>query len=190
MTADKGGNLRRKKFLEETRELTDSLQQSNKLLAEATKRLSKEISVRKQAEELMHILAENSPVGIYIVQNNRFVFVNPQFQKYTGYSQEELLEMDPMALVHPDDVDKVRTYAIDMLKGNTDNPYEFRVINKKGETRWSMETTTSIMYRGERAALGNFMDVTERKKIEEALRDSEEFTSSLLENAPHQVRGL
>ena len=187
MTADKGGTLRRKKFLEETRELTDSLQQSNKLLAEATKRLGREISVRKQAEGLMHILAENSPIGIYIVQNDRFVFVNPQFQKYTGYSQEELLEMEPMALVHPDDTDKVRTCAIDMLKGNTDTPYEFRVINKKGETRWSMETTTSIMYEEERAALGNFMDVTESKKIEEALRDSEEFTSSLLENAPHQI---
>ncbi len=187
MAADKGGALRRKKFLEETRELTDSLQQSNKLLAEATQRLSKEISERKQAEELMHILAENSPVGVYIVQNNRFTFVNPQFQKYTGYTREELLEMDPMTLVHPDDTDKVRTYAIEMLKGNTDTPYEFRVIDKKGETRWSMETTTSIIYEGERAALGNFMDVTERKKIEEALRESEEFTSSVLENAPHQI---
>ncbi|MFC1900653.1 PAS domain S-box protein [Chloroflexota bacterium] len=187
MTTDKGGTLRRKKFLEETRELTDSLQQSNKLLADASKRLSKEIAERKQAEELMRILAENSPVGIYIVQNNVLAFVNTQFQKYTGYSQNELLEMDPMSIVHPEDREKVRKYAVEMLKGNTDASYEFRVNNKNGETRWAMETATSITYKGERATLGNFMDITERKQIEEALQENEAFTSSILENAPHQI---
>ena len=171
MVAEEGETLRKKKFLDETRELTESLQQSNKLLTEAGKRLSGEISARKQVEELMQILAEKSPVGIYIAQNKQFVFVNPQFQKYTGYSRAELLEMDPMALVLPEDVDKVRTCAIEMLKGNTDTPYEFRVINKEGETRWSMETTTSIIYKGERAALGNFMDITERKEVERKIEE-------------------
>ncbi|MFC1920484.1 PAS domain S-box protein [Chloroflexota bacterium] len=169
METDKNKSLRRKKFLEDTRELTDSLQQSNKLLTEASERLSREITERKQTEELLKILTENSPVGIYIVQNKKFVFVNPQFQKITGFSEEELLEMDPLEIVHPEDRDNVKEQSVQMLKGISDTPYEFRFTNKYGETRWSLETTTSITYKGERASLGNFMDITQRKKNESEL---------------------
>ena len=53
---------------------------------------------RKQAENLFESLTLNSPVGIYIVQNGKFQFVNPQFQKDTGYSKNELLGMDSLRL--------------------------------------------------------------------------------------------
>ncbi len=118
---------------------------------------------------ILNILFMNAPIGIYILNGGRFVFVNPQFQRYTGYSRDELLEMDPMTLVHPEDREKVRSHAIEMLKGISDVPYEFRYITKDGENRWSMETTTSIIYKRQRVTLGNFMDITERKRVQEQL---------------------
>jgi PAS domain S-box-containing protein len=142
-----------------------------------------DITERKQAEELYRTLATSSPVGVYIAQEGKFVFVNPQFQKYIGFTEDELLGRDSLSVVHPEDRETVREKAVAMLKGKRSSPYEFRVINKDGETRWSIETVTSIRYKGKRATLGNFMDITERKQMEEALWESNRRFRDITENA-------
>ncbi len=139
-----------------------------------------DITERKQAEELFTTLASSSPVGIYIVQGGKFQFTNPQFQKYTGYSEDELLSMDSLSIVHAEDREEVRGNAVEMLKGNRLAPYEFRYIRKSGENIWAMETVASIQYQGKQATLGSFMDVTERKQAEEALKESEERYRAVL----------
>jgi two-component system NtrC family sensor kinase len=141
-----------------------------------------DVTERKQAEELYRILARSSPVGVYIVQDGKFQFVNPQFQKYTGFSEDELLGRESLELVHPEDRDRVRENAVAMLKGNLFPPYELRYIVKGGETLWATETVTSINYKGKRAVLGNFMDITEHKAAEEALRESQEQLQKMFES--------
>ncbi len=138
-----------------------------------------DVTERKQAEELYRILANSSPVGVYIVQDGKFQFVNPQFQKYTGFSEDELLGRESLELVHPEDRDRVRENAVAMLKGNRLPPYELRYIVKGGETLWATETVTSINYKGRRAVLGNFIDITEHKQAEEKLQESEEYLKTL-----------
>ncbi len=133
----------------------------------------------QEAEELYETLAKSSPVGVYIVQDGRFCFVNPRFQEITGYNEAELLNMDPLTIVHPEDRDKVRQHAIDMLKGKVSSPCEFRAIPKNGQTYWGLETTTSIIYQGRRASLGNFIDITELKRAEQALQESEDKFSKV-----------
>lgn len=63
-----------------------------------------------------------------------------------------------MEFVIPEDRECIRENAISMLKGLRTTPYEYRTVNKKGETRWIMETVASIQYQGKRAILGNHMD--------------------------------
>ena len=130
------------------------------------------ISERKQAEQLYHNLADSSPVGVYIIQNRRFVFTNPVFQQVSGYTGDELLMIQPELLVHPEDRDIVRLNAVEMLKGERSQPYEVRLITKSGEIRWGLERMTSITYEGTRAAVGNFMDITERKLAENKLEQA------------------
>ena len=125
----------------------------------------------KQAEELYRTLATSSPVGVYIAQEGKFVFVNPQFQKYTGFAEDELLGRDSLSLVHPEDRKMVRENAVEMLKGKHSSPYEFRVIDKGGKTLWAIETVTATHYKGKRVTLGNFMDITERRQMEEDLQE-------------------
>jgi PAS domain S-box-containing protein len=129
--------------------------------------IARDITERKQMEQLFKTVTNSSQVGIYIIQDGKFQMANPQFQKLTGFTEEELLDMDSLALVLDEDKDKVREEAIKMLKGERSSPYQFRVVNKAGETRWVMETVTSIPYRGRRAILGNYMDITERRQAEE-----------------------
>ncbi len=128
-----------------------------------------DITERKRAEELFRTVTLNAPCGIYVAVDSRFVFVNPRFLEDMGYSREELLYTETLNLVHPDDRGMVRKNAIDMLKGTRSTSYEFRCISKSGEVKWFVETAIPIQYQGKRAALGNILDITERKKMEEEL---------------------
>ena len=121
--------------------------------------LNKAESKRKQAEELYTAFANSSQIGVYIVQDRKFQFVNSQFQSHMGFSQDELLGIDPLKIVHPEDREMVRENAVKMLKRTRFSPYEFRAVTKGGETRWVMETVISIQYQGKRATLGNYMDI-------------------------------
>jgi two-component system, cell cycle sensor histidine kinase and response regulator CckA len=125
-----------------------------------------DVSERKEAEELSRNLMAWSPVGIYLIQDRKFVLANHGFQAITGYTEDELLHLTTEQLVHPEDRRQVRRNAIRMLRGKGFVPYEYRAITKGGEVRWIMETATSIQYQGRRASLGYFMDITERKQLE------------------------
>jgi PAS domain S-box-containing protein len=127
----------------------------------------------KREQELFRTLADNSPIGVYILQNGRFRFVNHQLQEYMKYSQAELMGAEAMDFVFPEDRDRVRQRARAMLKGERFEPYEFRFTCKDGEIRWVMEMVSSVQHNNGRATLGTFMDITERKRSEEELRRSE-----------------
>jgi PAS domain S-box-containing protein len=136
----------------------------------------------RQAETLLGDWFANSPIGMYIVQDGKFRVVNATFEKLIGYAGSELLDMDPMTLVFPLDRAMVRENAIQMLKGVRSVPYEFRYVTRNGDCKWVMETVNSIEHGGRQAALGNFMDITELKRVEEALRESERRYRLLAEN--------
>lgn len=153
--------------------------------------LYQDITERKQAEELLSTLTDSSPIGIYIVQNGKFQYVNPQVQRLLGRSQEELLGTDSSSYVLPKDTDLVRGNAIRMLKGERVYPYKYRVVNKAGKIKWVMESVTSIQYRGSRAVLGSFMDITQRKQVEKKMFEYEELDrlkSDLLSTVSHELR--
>ena len=147
----------------------------------------RDITERKRAEEILKAVSMKSPVGVYIIQDGKFQFVNPQFLKDTGYSEKELLSMSPFDLALPECWDKIRQNAISMLKGRRSRPYEYRAVIKNGDIRWVLESVASIQYRGRQATLGNYMDITERKQAEEALRESQEKLQRIFETVTEGI---
>ena len=131
--------------------------------------------------QLADALIANSGNGIYIVQEGKFVYVSPLYQQLTGYAESELIGAPSLDHVHPDDRERVRQEAIHCLKAPRRDPYEYRFITKQKEILWVLENITSILFRGRRAALGNFMDITGRKRAEEALRHNEEKYRLMIE---------
>src|SRR4030043_25906 len=125
-------------------------------------------------EEALKILSEQAPVGACIMQDGRFRYVNPFFSSATGYTPEELVGKDSLEIVVPEDREMVKENTMKMLKGDLSSPYQFRVICKDGSIIWVMATVKSIEYHGKRATLGNYMEITERKRMEEAVKESEE----------------
>jgi len=144
----------------------------------AKKKPSKQIDLFDLAKNII----SNIGVGIYIVQRGKFVYISPLYSKFTGYSDPELLDKNSLDRVHPDDKAMVREKAVKSLKGKYPESYEYRYIRKNGDTMWILEMITSITYKGHRATLGSFMDITERKRIEETLLRSEEKYRSILES--------
>jgi diguanylate cyclase (GGDEF)-like protein/PAS domain S-box-containing protein len=142
----------------------------------------RDVTVHKREEELYRTLTTSSPVGIYIVRDGRFRFVNPRFQEFVGYSLKELIGRESISLIYSDDREQARKSAIRMLKGERTAPYEFRTVTKSGQIKWTMETVIPISYDGKREALGNYMDIDDHKKAEEALKASEERYRTILEN--------
>lgn len=119
--------------------------------------------------DLFWAWAASTMIGLYIVQDGQFIWVNEQFQRDLGYDATTLQELRSLELVHPDDRDLVRANAVSMLKGTTSTPYEYRFVTRDGDLRWALETAASVRYAGRRAMLGNFMDITDRKRSEEQL---------------------
>ncbi|HEY4711706.1 MAG TPA: PAS domain S-box protein, partial [Dehalococcoidia bacterium] len=142
---------------------------------------------RTEVENLFETLASKSPVGLYIVQDGKFYYTNHAFQSTTGYTEDELLGRDALGLVIPEDREGVRENAIKMLKGKRTSPYQFRVTRKNGSIKWIMESVVSIQYRGRRATLGNFIDITERKQAEEALRAERNKLQALIDAMEYNI---
>jgi PAS domain S-box-containing protein len=144
---------------------------------------NKKISSRQSDfSHLAEDIISNISVGICIMQNGKFVHVSPLFQKLSGYSYADLAGTNPLDYIHPDDREVVRKKAIKSLKGKSSDAYEYRFTRKNGEVMWVLDMITSIVFRGKRAALGSFMDITERRQAEEALQKSEERYRNILES--------
>jgi diguanylate cyclase (GGDEF)-like protein/PAS domain S-box-containing protein len=138
----------------------------------------------RQSEKLYKVLAEKSMAGVYVTQDGKFRFINSNAASYAGYTREELLNQEADLLVSPEDREKARQNARAMLLGEMRSPYEFRIITKQGETRWIMETVTSILHEGRPAVLGNSMNITEHKYMEDTLKESENRLLSITEGSP------
>ena len=114
----------------------------------------------------LETIISNAAIGMYIIQNGRFIDVSKLFQKLTGFTEAELIGGLPLDHIHHQDRGMVREQAIKFLKGERTEPYEYRFVKKNNEIMWVMETVTPIIYKDQKAVLGSFMDITERKNAE------------------------
>ena len=158
----------KEKIEERDREISERIRTEGKLLASETK---------------YKTLTESSLTGIFIHQNEKFVFVNERFANMQGYKPEELIGMVYLSLIHPDDREVVRNRIEKRVIGEgRPQRYEIRRIKKDGHIIWCDTIVTLIQYEGKPAIMGNIIDSTERKETEIALVDSEEKYRTLVEN--------
>ena len=141
-----------------------------------------------QEKELFTALTQSSPIGIFIVNDGKFLYVNRPFERIVGYGINELINTETLQYIHPDDRELVTTLSRAALKNGLCQPFEYRVITKSGQTKWVLETIISIHYQGRRAVLGNFMDITEMKRLAEETKLTNERLTALVKNLEQQHR--
>jgi PAS domain S-box-containing protein len=113
------------------------------------------------------------------VQDAKFIYVNPEFTRITGYSEDELIGTFPINIVQPKYRRQAREDCIKMLKRERLFPYEFCIKDKYANTKWILETATSVPYKGRRAALNYFMDISKSKQVEKERLTKEKLLSVL-----------
>ncbi len=153
--------------------------------------LAKDQTERKRAEEALReseekyrLLVENSQQGILVLQDGKLQYANPRAVQHSGYSLPELTSRPFLELVHPEDRAMVGDRYTKRLKGEEiPEIYQFRFLNKQGRVQWVEVNSVYITWKGRPAALSFLSDITERKRAEEALRDSESHYRALVEQS-------
>ncbi|HSW57353.1 MAG TPA: PAS domain S-box protein [Dehalococcoidales bacterium] len=157
---------------------------------------SMDISQRKQIEEALResevfnaSLLEHVPNPVLVVNPDFTIrYVNPAFERLTGYTYKEVVGMEqPYPWWVPFDVDSPE-HKKPVPRELEVTGAEKLLRKKDGEQFWISLSLRHIREEGElKYVLGIWMDITMRKKMEEAVKESEAFNASLLEHAPNPV---
>jgi PAS domain S-box-containing protein len=127
------------------------------------------ITQQKEADIKFRHLAEKSLVGVYIIQKDRYVYVNPKFAEIFGYTQEELIDNAPVDIVvMEEDREKVLSNIRTRMVGDEDSmSYELRGRKKDGQMLWVEVFGNRTQYKGNPAIIGTLLDISARKRAEE-----------------------
>ncbi|NMB78617.1 MAG: PAS domain S-box protein [Methanomicrobiales archaeon] len=138
-----------------------------------------------ESEEKYRTLVEHTEDGVFIIQEGKIAFVNDALADRIGYSASDMIGRPFDQFIVPEDRAMVmarhtRRIAGEMLPEN----YEFSLMHRDGETRSRFRIHVGFgRYRGKTAIIGTLHDVTEERKREAALAESEARFRGLTEES-------
>jgi len=145
----------------------------------------------KESEERYRGLVELAPDGIVAVNVEGIVTsVNRSFLTLLGYDSEEGIVGKPfteLVTMRREDIPRFQGMFMSLMKGESPSPSEFLYVRRDGTSRWAEVHPALMIKDGKPVGLQAIMrDVTERKKAEEALRETKDYLDNLLNyaNAP------
>ena len=145
-------------------------------------------SALKASEEKFRAIAETTPSAIFIIQDTKVRYVNPAFERITGYNLSELQRIDYWELAHGDYRELIKAQGLARQRGEAvPSRYEFKIVTKNGEERWIDFAATNLEYEGRPAMLGTAIDITDRVLAEEAIRKNEAQYRLLINNANEAI---
>ncbi len=156
-----------------------------------------EEAIRESEVKFRNVVKQTSD-GLYVLQENRFVFINPRFTEITGYYLEELSTPDfnYKQLVAEEGIKVLEERESLRQQGEEPpNQYIFKGLRKDGREIDLDVSVTSIEWEGAPAVLGTARNVTKRiearKKLEEALQSAKQANNVktlFLANMSHEIR--
>jgi PAS domain S-box-containing protein len=157
----------------------------------------RDITERKQAEvalrgseERSRTLIDKSSQGILVHRNHDMLYANQTLVEMFGYdSTDEILALESRdALTAPEERDRLLGYHQARLRGEpAPVDYEYKGLRKDGSHLWLENRSFWIEWEGGPAICTTLFDITERKRSEVALRESEERFRAVVDNSPTKI---
>lgn len=165
------------------------------LLRSLSKARLSEKEMRQQAEELreseekFRTLTEELPNMVYINKNGKIVYVNEKCKELIGYLREEIYTpgFDFLSIITPDQRNIVAHKINQHLAGMEVDPYECTFVTKEGKKIDCITMSKLIHYDGEPAILGLVTDLTEFKRAQETIRESQSRLSCIITSAMEAI---
>jgi len=144
-----------------------------------------------ESEGQFRALVEQSITGIAVIQNGIFAYVNPRLAEMFGYPPGQMIGLSPTDFVAEPDREMIRESLRKWMSGElSSEQVAFRILRKDGVVRHVELFSSAIIYKDARAFLSTLLDITERKKSEQALRESEARISLILNSTAEGIYGL
>lgn len=144
-----------------------------------------DITEKKIAEEellMMRKVVEASNDGIAIDCEGKFILVNDSFSKLFNYKKEELVGMDSYSIIAEEDIEKISEITQARKKKSAPNDYEFLAKKKDGTKFFAEVSATYFEFKNKPYYVLILRDITERKRSQQALKESEQKYRSITEN--------
>jgi PAS domain S-box-containing protein len=139
----------------------------------------------RESEAKFRLVAETAPCAIWILQDERLVYVNRFAESLSGYSREELFSMNPWILVDPEFRTMGEQRSSARLRGENPEPrYQFKIRTKPGELRWLDFSGARTNFEGKPAILATAFDITAIKRAQQQLLERTMYLDALIANSP------
>ena len=172
-----------KRFLSLVRDGYEQPQYFITVIEDITDKILAERALRENEDRLR--LALSAGLGMWDCDlRDKAVALSPQYRRVFGHSP--LTNSEWLGLVHPDDRELVLAVARESIERGSDWETEFRVLWPDGSIRWLLSKATLLVDDNRRPTriTGVSFDITERKRAEAALRESEERFRNMADTAP------
>lgn len=141
-----------------------------------------------ESEDKYRSVIENASEGIVVVQDGLIQYANPKILEMAEISLEEVINQPFTLFIHPDDRDMVANrYRRRVAGEDVPSLYDFRITGKRGAVIWVNISSVLISWRKGLATLNFLSDVTERKKVEDALRQANQQLGLLTSITRHDI---
>ena len=157
-------------------DLNGEFKQTHCILQDITERKQAEEALRKSEAIQAKMVANIGYVIVIIDRDGINRYKSPNIEKWFGWRPEELVGESVWKNVHPGDLDSTQKIFRALLsESNATGTTECRYRCKDGSYKWIEFTVVNLLLDPDiRGLLGNYRDITERKRAEEILRSSEE----------------
>ena len=145
----------------------------------------------RESEQRYRDLVENINDVIYATdEKGVMTYISPAVESALGYRPSEMIGQSYAEFIHDEDLPRIMEQFQRAILGHVEL-IEYRVLTKSGEIRWILSSSRRVLVGGSVTGLrGVLTDISERKKVEEALRQSEAFNTGIIKSSYDCIKVL
>ena len=169
----------------------EGITSSRIVMSDITERKKAEVSLRESNDRHTAMIANNCDVIGIIGADGIIEYISSNIERWFGWKPEDLVGTDGWKTVHPEDIERLqKEFHAGIEKDNFSTTVEYRNKCKDGSYRWiELTAVNCVNDPAINGGLLNYHDISERKRTEEALQESEARFRTLFESVPTPVQG-